>query len=79
MQKAKRRMKLVPVPTPARNGNGFHKNSKWVPADQPSADRIASIAGSYKDDPFWEEFVGHMEEFRRAELERDLKNLENKP
>ncbi len=79
MQKAKRRMKSVAVPPPARNGNGFHKNNGWVPADPPSTDRIASIAGSYKDDPFWEEFVGHMEKFRQAELERDLNNLENKP
>ena len=79
MQKAKRRIKSVPVPAPARNGNGFHENAERIPAPAPKDHFIASIAGSYKDDPFWDEFVGHMEAFRRVELERDLKNLENEP
>ena len=80
MQKAKRRMKSISVPAQTRNGNGFHESAEWVvPGGSPQDHSIANIAGSYRDDPFWDEFVGHMAEFRRAELERDLKNLENEP
>lgn len=79
MQKAKHRAKPVLVPTHAQNGNGFHKSSEWISVYPPGTDQIASIAGSYKDDPFWDEFIQKMEDFRREELERDLKNLENEP
>jgi hypothetical protein len=71
--------KIVYVPAPAQNGNGFHKNDTWVPGDSVEDNPIARIAGSYKDDPFWGEFVQIMKDERQKELERDLKNLENEP
>jgi len=77
--KAKRRTKTVSVPANTRNGNGFHKNHPWMPGDPVEANPLASIAGSYKDDPFWDEFVQIMKDERQKELERDLKNLENEP
>ena len=79
MQKAKHRTKALPVPAQPQNGNGFHQNAAGLPDDLPENDPIAQIAGSYKDDPFWDEFIQHMKDFRRQELERDLKNLENEP
>lgn len=79
MQKAKRRTKIVYVPAPSRNGNGFHKNDEWVPGESVEDNPIARIAGSYKDDPFWDEFIQILKDERQKELERDLKNLENEP
>ena len=79
MQKAKRRMKSIPVPAHTHNGNGVYKNTELASSESSQNSFIANIAGSYKDDPFWDEFVGRMAEFRRAELERDFKNLENEP
>ena len=79
MQKAKRRIKVIPVPAQIRNGNGFHHNTGGRAGSPSGNDPIARIAGSYKDDPFWAEFLQHMKDFRRQDLERDLKNLENEP
>lgn len=79
MQKAKHRTKTVSALAHTQNCNGFHKSNDWILADRTGEDRIANIAGSYKDDPFWDEFIGHLKEFRQAELERDLKSLENEP
>ncbi len=77
--KAKRRTRPFPVPANNRNGNGFHANDAWVSGASVEDNPIASIAGSYKDDPFWDEFVQIMKDERQKELERDLKNLENEP
>ncbi len=79
MQKAKHRTKIVSVPAHSQNGNGFHKNHEWVPGDSVEDNPIARIAGSYKDDPFWDEFIQILKDDRQKELERDLKNLENEP
>ena len=76
MQKAKRRMKSIPVPAYIHNGNGVYENTERASSNPSQNSFIANIAGSYKDDPFWDEFVGHMAEFRRAELERDLRLLD---
>ncbi len=91
-QKAKRRIKTLStktlstktlsVPT-ARNGNGFHRdlptNRSWVPGDPIENHPLASLAGSHKGDPTWDEFIQIMKDLRREELERDLKNLEDEP
>ncbi len=77
--KAKRRTKSALVPANNHNGNGFHKDYAWVPSNSIEANPLARIAGSYKDDPFWDEFVQIMKDERQKELERDLKNLENEP
>lgn len=56
--------------------NGFHKADPEPPLlgkDHP----LASIAGSYKDDPFWDEFIQIMKDARREEDERYLKDLED--
>lgn len=82
-QKAKRRTKMlsVPVARNGRNGNGFHKdlptNRSWVPGDPIENHPLASLAGSHKDDPPWDEFIQIMKDLRREELERDLRYLEN--
>ncbi len=76
MQKAKRRTRPAPVAV-SRNGNGFHKHYTWVPGDPPEKHPLAAVAGSFKDDPFWDEFVQIMKDERQKQLERDLKNLEN--
>ena len=82
MQKAKHRAstvtKIIYVPTYPQNGNGYHKEDKWVVGDPPEKHPLAGIAGSYKDDPFWDEFIQTMQEERQKELARDLKNLESK-
>ena len=59
----------------ANNGaNGFHKADPEPPLlgkDHP----LAHIAGSYKDDPFWDEFIQIMKDERLREDERYLKDL----
>ena len=77
--KAKRRTKSVSVPPNNHNGNGFHKDYASVSSTSIEANPLASIAGSYKDDPFWDEFVQIMKDERQKELERDLKNLQSEP
>lgn len=76
MQKAKRRTKIVYVPAPSRNGNGFHKNDGWVPGDPPEKHPLFSLIGKYKDDPIFEESVQLMKKLRQEELERDLRWLD---
>ena len=75
--KAKRRTKIITPPH--RNGsngsNGFHKR-EWQPGDPPELHPLAGVAGSFKDDPLWDDFIQIMKDLRREELERDLKNLE---
>ena len=76
--KAKRRTKLI---TPShrnshKNGsNGFHKR-EWQRGAPTEDHPLAGVAGSFKDDPLWDEFIQIMKDLRREELERDLKNLE---
>ena len=70
----------VAVPPPQKNGtngstNGFHKAGPEPPLlgkDHP----LASVAGSFKDDPFWDEFIQIMKDERRKEDERDFKELD---
>jgi len=76
--KAKRRTKTIsPLYSNGyHNGsNGFHKR-EWVVGDPTEDHPLAGVAGSFKDDPLWDEFIQIMKDLRREELERDLKNLE---
>lgn len=75
-QKAKRRTKIASLADPIRNGNGFHKNHAWVPGDPIENHPLAGVAGSFKDDPFWDEFIQIMKDERRKEDERYFKDLE---
>ena len=75
-QHAKRRTKAVSQAPQSSNGNGTHKTARWIPGDPIENHPLASAMGAFKDDPTWEEFIQHMKDFRREELERDLKNLE---
>ncbi len=55
--------------------NGFHKAGAQPPLlgkDHP----LASVAGSFKDDPFWDEFIQLMKDARREEDERYFKELD---
>jgi len=76
MQKAKHRTRVVYVPTPSQNGNGFHKNHSWVPGDPVEEHPLYSAMGAFKDDPIFEESVQLMKKLRQEELERDLKWLD---
>ncbi len=76
--KAKRRTKTLSASySNGSNGhsNGFHKH-EWQPGDPTKDHPLAGVAGSFKDDPLWDEFIQIMKDLRREELERDLKNLE---
>ncbi len=76
MQKAKHRTKIVSIPIPSQNGNGFHKNYSWVPGDPVETHPLYSAMGAFKDDPFQEELAQIMKDLRREELERDLRWLD---
>ena len=80
MQKAKRRSatvtKIVYVPTCPQNGNGVHKQDKWKVGDPPEKHPLFDLAGKYKDDPDFEEYVQLMKRLRQEGLERDLKRLD---
>ena len=76
-QKAKRRTSPAPIAKSVSNGNGFHKDGSWLLGDPIPNHPLASIAGSYKDDPFWDEFVQAMADARREEEERFLKDRED--
>ena len=55
--------------------NDFHKADPEPPLlgkDHP----LASVAGSFKDDPFWDEFIQIMKDERRKEDERYFKELD---
>ena len=82
-QKAKSRRPgagRVGVPLQQKNGtnsssNGVHKAGPAPPLlgkDHP----LASVAGSFKDDPFWDEFIQIMKDERRKEDERYFKELD---
>jgi len=62
--------------TNGSNGkNGFHEENDDPPLlgkNHP----LAHIMGSYKDDPFWDEFVQLMKDARREQNERDFKELD---
>ncbi len=83
--RAKRRTKSITktISPPHLNGHrngsngrdGFYKR-EWVVGDPPQDHPLAGVAGSFKDDPLWDEFIQIMKDLRREELERDLKNLE---
>ncbi len=75
-QKAKQ-TKTAQVANSAQNGNGFHKNHSWVPGDPVETHPLAGIAGSYQDDPFWDEFQQAMRDARREEDERDFQGLKD--
>ncbi len=77
--KAKRRTKTTTPPhlNGHNNGsNGFHQR-EWQVGDPPELHPLAGVAGSFKDDPLWDDFMQIMKDLRREELERDLKNLED--
>jgi len=75
MQKAKHRTKTVSALAHTQNGNGFHKSNDWILADRTGEDRIANIAGSYKDDPFWDSMMAAIENNRR-ELDAEYNTSE---
>lgn len=61
------------------NGSDGRNGSHGADADPPLLGKnhpLAHIAGSYKDDPFWDEFVQLMKDARREENERDFKELD---
>jgi len=81
-QKAKsRRPAAARAAAPHSNGmngsngkNGVHE----VNTDPPMLGKnhpLAHVAGSFKDDPFWDEFIQLMKDARREENERDFKEL----
>ena len=72
------RIAVTPPQNSAANGstNGVHKAEAQPPLlgkDHP----LAKIAGSYKDDPFWDEFIQLVKDARREEDERYLKDLKD--
>lgn len=72
------RVAVTPPQSDAVNGstNGFHQADPQPPLlgkDHP----LAKVAGSFKDDPFWDEFIQLMKDARREEDERYFKELED--
>jgi len=79
--KAKRRTKAISPPhlNGSKNGsNGFHKR-EWQVGDPPELHPLAHLAGSHKDDPYWDEYIQLMKDLRREELARDLEALKDQP
>lgn len=61
------------------NGSSGKSGSHEANTDPPMLGKnhpLAHIMGSYKDDPFWDEFVQLMKDARREENERDFKELD---
>ena len=62
-------------PAPQKNGTNGSTNGSHKGDPEPLLGRnhpLASVAGSFKDDPFWDEFIQIMKDERRKEDERDF-------
>lgn len=83
-QKAKSRRPAAaraaaPLQSNGTNGSNGKNGSHEADTNPPMLGKnhpLASIAGSYKDDPFWDEFIQLMKDARREEDERYFRQLD---